>query len=167
MRLPLCWCPRPSRAICRVSRNAGPTLVHRLVTDSPNRVRPPVYKPEFQSNCMNTGGMTWMDNRGMDPVVELELELDGGRWEKTGARRRAGNCARWRKVDGGCNFHSLNLRREEITFGRCNWRIGYYSRMGIIDCSRELGYFPCEKIFENVLPIVSPSFSSSPLSSRK
>lgn len=24
--------------------------------------------------------------------------------------------------------------------------------MGIIDCSRELGYFPCEKVFENVLP---------------
>lgn len=29
---------------------------HRLVTDSRNRVHPPVYKPEFQSNCMNTGG---------------------------------------------------------------------------------------------------------------
>lgn len=28
---------------------------HRLVTDSRNRVHPPVYKPEFQSNCMNTG----------------------------------------------------------------------------------------------------------------
>ena len=159
MRLSLCWCPCPSRAICRVSRNAGPTLVidwspiletvsiHRCINRNFNLI---VWTPGDDVDC--NGQSKDGPSRGTGTETGWWPVKEDGGWG--GGQEIVPDEGWW---NGGCNFHSLNLRREEITFGRCNWRIGCYSRMGIIDCSREFGYFPCEKVFENVLPIVPPS----------